>query len=555
MDSSPLPPPIPPLTHIPDPFNSSQPPQIPSTPIPLITTVASRQIREPVPPSKRLLPITSQNDNGGEMSSVSKFIPQELVEIVAMRQRRERAWHARILICTSVISNIDSTLANFKDEISKEEAAALQIYLRQAISKFAAHDSSPTPPPIPSKFQQKKQSGIHNIDLPSKPIAVATPITIPLSRASNNGTQPRENQTTQLSWATVTQIGQKKARVINESTTKSAQAKNTNHIDHLNEPKVTNISSRRQPRKGKPISPIKADKRIFLRLPHEHDWWNLSPAGIREVIVKKLAISPASISIIKPVHTGFALSPCNDDAREKILEGQHGLFMTGAKLEPAINWVSVIVPTVPAYIRTLQGKLEVSYTMLADEIERVSLDWPSFLKLYGQNNPAAPHRTWMVFSPKAPRPGFRVFDESGLAMPYKKKKPLEFCKRCNGHHPSKNCSRAPSCGNCGSTMHTEDMCMAATKCRNCGGPHRSDSRRCLARPTRSGTPTKEQLKTYRQAGEREFQAVARAKEAELKAANTKESRSNITDSQNTDSTSSGSKVSIFEDSTVNPMRL
>ncbi|KHJ33227.1 putative eka-like protein [Erysiphe necator] len=104
-------------------------------------------------------------------------------------------------------------------------------------------------------------------------------------------------------------------------------------------------------------------------------------------------------------------------------------------------------------------------------------------------------------------------------------------------------------------MHTEDMYMAATKCRNCGGPHRSDSRRCLARPTRSGTPTKEQLKTYRQAGEREFQAVARAKEAELKAANTEESRSNITDSQNTDSTSSGSKVSIVEDSTVDAMRL
>ncbi|KHJ33226.1 putative eka-like protein [Erysiphe necator] len=174
-----------------------------------------------------------------------------------------------------------------------------------------------------------------------------------------------------------------------------------------------------QPRKGKPISPIKADIRIFLRLPHEHDWRNLSPAGIREVIVKKLAISPASIGRIKPVHTGFALSPCNDDAREKILEGQHGLFMTGAKLEPATNWVSVIVPTVPAYIRILQGKVEVSNTMLADEIERESLERPSYLKLYGQNNPAALHRTWMAFFPKAPRPGFRVFDESGLAMPYK----------------------------------------------------------------------------------------------------------------------------------------
>ncbi|KHJ36121.1 putative eka-like protein [Erysiphe necator] len=56
--------------------------------------------------------------------------------------------------------------------------------------------------------------------------------------------------------------------------------------------------------------------------------------------------------------------------------------------------------------------------------------------------------------------------------------------------------------------------MATTKCRNCGGPYRSDNRRCLARPKRSGASTKEQMKAFRQAGEREFQAVLRAKVAE-----------------------------------------
>ncbi|POS85267.1 hypothetical protein EPUL_004099 [Erysiphe pulchra] len=117
------------------------------------------------------------------MGNPSKFIPQELAEIVAIRQRRERAWHARILICTCVISNIDSTLANFKDEISKEEAAALQIYL--------PHDSLPTPFPIPSKSHQKKPNGLPNIKLPNKPIAVAIHITIPSSAAihrSSRGT-------------------------------------------------------------------------------------------------------------------------------------------------------------------------------------------------------------------------------------------------------------------------------------------------------------------------------------------------------------------------------
>lgn len=53
--------------------------------------------------------------------------------------------------------------------------------------------------------------------------------------------------------------------------------------------------------------------------------------------------------------------------------------------------------------------------------------------------------------------------------------------------------------------------MTATKCRNCSGPHRSDSRRCLARPTRSGAPTKEQIIIYRQVGDREYQEVLRAR--------------------------------------------
>ncbi|KHJ30916.1 putative eka-like protein [Erysiphe necator] len=66
-------------------------------------------------------------------------------------------------------------------------------------------------------------------------------------------------------------------------------------------------------------------------------------------------------------------------------------------------------------------------------------------------------------------------------------------------------------------MHSEDFCMAPTKCRNCGGPHRSDSRKCLARATRNGAPTKEQLKIIRLAGDREFQAVLRAKAAEERA--------------------------------------
>ncbi|KHJ30706.1 putative eka-like protein [Erysiphe necator] len=176
---------------------------------------------------------------------------------------------------------------------------------------------------------------------------------------------------------------------------------------------------------------------------------------------------------------------------------------------------------------------------------------PSFLKLYGRNVLEAPHRTWMAFFTKAPRPGFRVFDESGVMRNFKKQQSPEFCKRCNGHHPPKNCSRAPSCGNCGSTMHSEDLCMAQTRCKNCGGPHRSDSKKCLARPTRSGLPSKEQLKTYRQAGEREYQAILRANAAEKMATTAESESSNIASSKSSEITD----ASPIEATIVDAMRL
>ena len=66
-------------------------------------------------------------------------------------------------------------------------------------------------------------------------------------------------------------------------------------------------------------------------------------------------------------------------------------------------------------------------------------------------------------------------------------------------------------------MHSTDECRAHTKCRNCGGPHRSDSRTCLARPTKAGPVSKEQLANIRIASQRELAAVVRAKAAARRA--------------------------------------
>ncbi|CCU77048.1 putative effector protein, partial [Blumeria hordei DH14] len=127
----------------------------------------------------------------------------------------------------------------------------------------------------------------------------------------------------------------------------------------------------------------------------------------------------------------------------------------------------------------------------------------------------APHRNWKALFDRnnAPRPGFRILEEAGMATIHKPRPQIEQCKRCLGFHATRGCSRAPACWNCGSNMHSEAECKALTKCRNCGGPHRSDSRDCKVRPRISGPVNKEQLARIRQIEQGEFAKVARARAA------------------------------------------
>ncbi|POS85985.1 hypothetical protein EPUL_004167 [Erysiphe pulchra] len=195
------------------------------------------------------------------------------------------------------------------------------------------------------------------------------------------------------SWATVTCNGHKKSRLA-----------------------ITVIIAR-----TKKFSEINPDDRLFVRLPLDNEWRNPSPAGLREVIVEQLVVFPALIRLIKPVRTGFVISPCSSGAREALFRTIFGLRDTGAKLEPASNWVPLVGPTVPKFIRTIQGQTKVTKEILASEIERVTSIRPTSVRYYGTSNAEAPHRTWMAYFDKSPRPSFRVFDESGRVILFKNK--------------------------------------------------------------------------------------------------------------------------------------
>ncbi|KHJ31587.1 putative eka-like protein [Erysiphe necator] len=331
-DTSKQPPPIPSVPPIHNPPIIIALPPPPSNLTPSNTSLAGRQILKPVTPSKRPVPEISIQNSTNNSDAANAFLPKELAEIVANRQRRERAWHARLMLCTTVISNIDSTLANITDDIEKEEAFALKTYLQLAIANYAAVDTSPAPPQIPPYSRPTKFSGHGSgkYKTTANEVTVAIPRTIKGAVTSEENTQqahklPKPPQLNERTWATTQAV----------PTSKAIQ-------------RVTN--------KRNSITTAPTDQRLFVRIPQEHEWRKLSPAGIREIIVPKLSISPSLIGKIKPVHSGFALSPCSTEARQAIWDAGNGLFLSGAKLEPATNWIPVIIPTVPSSIRKVQGR-------------------------------------------------------------------------------------------------------------------------------------------------------------------------------------------------------
>ncbi|POS83379.1 hypothetical protein EPUL_003191 [Erysiphe pulchra] len=233
-----------------------------------------RQILTPVAPSKRLISGKPAQTSSDKFDIANAFPPQELVDIITTQQRRERAWHARLMLCTTVIiSNIESTLANVTDEIEKEEAVTLKAYVRLAIVDFAADDTAPAPPRIPAHSRPTKANGYgsrKDRDM-AKKVAIATPpnykehglkaLSLPKITSTNEKGK---------TWATVARHGQKKARVTLTTKTQAPPMSKT---------------TQRMPTRGKSKTKDSSDKRPFFRIPKDHQWCKLSPAGICQVIV------------------------------------------------------------------------------------------------------------------------------------------------------------------------------------------------------------------------------------------------------------------------------
>ena len=412
-----------------------------------------------------------KSSNETDTAASDEFCPEELRAVVEAEKQRVAQKSAQILLCTSAIRGVEAVLSPMATGDNKVYVESMKAYLRAAIGHFINSGPESTPPSLPQR---------PNAVSPRVPSPKPTVENKPMVRAQGN------------TWAGIARLGLQ------------------NDAGRINT-KMAAVPQNVQKTRPK----VEADDRLFIRLQETHEWRRLSPSGIREAIAMQTKCAPSDVEHVHRVPTGFAIRAIDSDAKNRLMEASDTLNILGAKLEKPSEIVALRIATVPTAVYTLDGKIQVSPEMVATEIIRVTKCTPTKVRVHGKGKLGASYQEWLAHFPKgsSPKPGFRLFDDSGVATVHRPQAPVLQCKRCLGFHPTRACSRAPACWNCGSTMHISAECKAATKCRNCAGPHRSDSRRCLARPTKSGPPTKEQLVTIRQASQREYSAVARAKAA------------------------------------------
>ncbi|KHJ35698.1 putative eka-like protein [Erysiphe necator] len=431
--------------------------------------------------------------------------PPELLAVVEAEKRRAAQTAANIEVCTVVMNSVETALAPLATGIQNDFVVSLKVYLRSAIAHFLRSGTAAAPPTLPSR-----PSG----PPPAVPIIKNTARCTPPAKVNPPSNPKSKSGGT---WVTVALKGHQNSPAT-ASTTQNAPLQRTKN-------NLVNHTASSGP-----------DERLFLRIDKNHEWRLLGPSGVREILCEHLSYTPSDITHITRTPTGFALTVKGEETRQKILNDSDGISTQGAKLEPAPDLITYRIATVPVALRTSNGSETVDDTNLASEIVRVTNVAPKMVRVHGKTRVGAPYRSWLAHFPRdqAPRPGFRLFDESGVAVLYKPRRSIQQCKRCYGFHATHGCSRAPACENCSSTMHSINECKAPSKCRNCGGPHRSDSRNCLARPSRSGPASKDQLKTIRQMGQREYHAKARAEAAVIRAevATTSVERLQSTDQNN-----------------------
>lgn len=412
---------------------------------------------------------TAPGDPGGQLHP-------SLLGIAAAMEQSERHRVQRLGLAQEFLQNVDAWA---KSKAGTPEAALLAPFIERIapiVKDFAIGTAHTLGTPCKDSYSSKDM----------------------ITTATRSGSKPAEKPNLSLPkklqiadspWVTV---ARKAARLPDPPSVPKIRKTTTQKIDAVQEPK-------------------KEDKRLFIRLGQEHEWRKLSPVTVKKLITEKAGIAASAIIAMSQVRSGLAIECASDALRETILGVSSSFQKDGIKIEPASDWTSVIVPHVPLFIKTLDQRITVTNEMVKTECQSVCGVTPVQVRpnkvKIGQY-----FTSWIVHFKQVPANlKFRLFDESGPAIPFSRRRPIEQCQRCWGFHSTRSCVKGQRCERCSGAHEKLECIVNIPKCANCSGPHESTNLDCMARPRRINgqiTPrTPAELRVIRERGYRDFKAI------------------------------------------------
>ena len=268
--------------------------------------------------------------------------------------------------------------------------------------------------------------------------------------------------------------------------------------------------------------PKKEDRRLLIPVEPMALLNRPEPFALRQELAAKISgITLASVPLITPTKTGWAITPSDLSTRDLLSSQENTKIIMrifhGTAVKQPETWYNYAVPGVPSSFHCLGGAQVNTAEIINDEVVAQTTERPVSCRPSRHGpNPQTGKTTWII-SFLAPVKAFRLFNVSELSKSIDKKATISrHDPGCQGFCNPTKCTRYACCHKCSTRIdqHTGPSganCTEKARCANCHGPFPAGHEYCPAAPRQKNgkiiKPTKKELDALRRYGDREYQEL------------------------------------------------
>jgi hypothetical protein len=263
------------------------------------------------------------------------------------------------------------------------------------------------------------------------------------------------------------------------------------------------------------------DRRLLIPVEHSALLNRPEPFALRQELCAKITgITTASIPLITPTRTGWAITPSDLKTRDLLttLENSEIVMrvLRGTAVKQLEIWYNYAVLGVPYTMRQLSSNVVINTAeLVTEEVLAQTQEGPISCRPSRHGPNLVTNKiTWIISFLTLVR-SFRLFNASELSKPIDKKPAISrHDPGCQGFCNLAKCTRYQRCNNCSTRLDlhagpTEVNCTHRARCANCHSPFPIGHDHCPAAPYRKNGRiirlTKKELDIIHRHSDRNFQ--------------------------------------------------